>query len=55
MEDSAAAVGWDVEEGGVRKCYQGNREVDFGGVYGPSADRSDGLGDVASNILSVRK
>ena len=32
-EYSAAAVEWDVEEGGDADCSQGNRDADFGVVY----------------------
>ena len=49
-EDSASAVIWGVEEGGVRKCSQGNRDAYFWGVYRPSEYHSDILGGVADNI-----
>ena len=49
-EDSAAAVGWDMEEGGGGECSRGKRDTDFGGVYRPSADHSGVVGSVAANI-----
>ena len=47
------AVGWDVEEEGDVKCSQGNRDADFGGVFWPLADHSDGVGGVGDNIKGV--
>ena len=42
-----------MEELGVCKCSQGNRDAEFGEVYRPSADHGSRLGGVAVNIIGV--